>query len=402
VEGFSLFRRGIRPEWEDANNAQGGEWHAKCTDLETVDGWWLNTVMALVGETLGEGSEGVTGARMVDKSDGKQGHVGYRIEVWYRSGAEANTIHDHLCKIITEGLSSETPKFSRKHHPSSVKPAAMPGKKGAVATPRSAEGGAEAAEAEKEANAAEAKKVWQRQMRSIMAKITPEKAPRLAPQLAALISGADQEGQVMAADLIHKNAMHEALFAETYSNVCIALNKIEGFRAAIVDRCKTKFSARVDDLKACDMYSEVSCRKGARSNMRFIVELFKRDLIPVDDVIGIGRLLCDHALKEEKQYVGVHIEVLCELMSSGGLTMQQKKAAETDQLVNKIKELSLNKVFEVRHRFSLEAVVEQRRNGWKPRREKEKPMTQEELAAEKAAAQRAAAQSQSRGGYRGR
>lgn len=374
-----MFRRGIRPEWEDANNAQGGEWHAKCTDLATVDGWWLNIVLALVGEALGDHSEGITGVRMVDKSDGKQGHVGYRIEVWYRASAEANSIHDHLMEAIMEGIDSERPKFARKHHPSSVKPAVTTGKKSAVPAPR-AEGaaGAPAGPAEVDPEEAEeAKKVWQRQMRSIMAKITPEKASRLAPQLAALIEGADEEGRVMAADLIHKNAMHEALFAETYSKVCVSLDRIPGFRQAIVARCQKKFAQRVKDVKECDPAFEHTERKTARANARFIVELFKRHLVSPDDIISIGELLAKNA-KEAVEFRGVHVEVLIELMSSGGSDLQKAKSAETDHLVTKMDILSKDKTLEVRHRFGLEEVVEMRRHNWQARREKEKPLTKEE------------------------
>ena len=219
VEGFSLFRRGIRPEWEDQMNAGGGEWCAKCTDLATVDGWWQNAILALVGESLGECSEGVTGVRMVDKSDGKQGHVGYRIEVWYDKTADATAIHDKLTEVICEGITADKPKFQKKAHPAVVSkaPAQKGGKGGAagVAAPRPEPGSAAANQEALD----EQRKVWQRQVRSIMAKITPEKAARLAPQLAALIQGVTPaaEGVDFAAQLIHKNALHEGLFAETYS-----------------------------------------------------------------------------------------------------------------------------------------------------------------------------------------
>jgi len=358
-------------------NAGGGEWCAKCTDLATVDGWWVNTVLALVGEAGGGVSEGITGARMVDKSDGKQGHVGYRIEVWYKAGADANGIHDLLLEKVVEDLNCERPKFSRKNHPAVVKPAGKDkGKGGAAATPRPV--GEEGAAADNEAAAAESRKVWQRQMRSIMAKITPEKLARLAPQLAALISGADHddEGANFAAEIIHKNALHEALFAETYSEVCISLDKIPGFRKAVVERCKTKFAARVTDV-ANATGDAVLERKGARANVRFIVELHKRQLVPAIDIVHIAKLLVQ-CTRDDKEHRAVQVECLTELLSAGGASMEKAQPADMDAVMKDIAVMSKDKEFETRHRFNLEAVVEQRSHGWRPRREKEKPLTKEE------------------------
>jgi len=375
VEGFSVFRRGVRPEWEDASNAGGGEWCAKCTDLATVDGWWVNIVLALAGESLGDSGDAVTGARMVDKSDGKQGHVSYRIEVWYGPGAEANAIHDRLVEVMMEGLTCERPKFTKKAHPAIVGKA-PPGPKGAKGA--KAEGAAAAGSTAAEE---ESRKVWQRQMRSIMAKVTPEKAPRLAPQLAALVAGADKEGLEMCADLIHKNALHEGLFAETYSNVCIGLDKVKGFRDAVVSRCKIKFSNRVKDVVNAGEGEDTLERKRARANVRFIVELYKRDLIAGSDIVQIAKALIK-ATEEGGEHAGVHVEVLCELLTTAGTTLERQLPRDVNPLMQDVKKLSAVEGLAVRHRFALEAVIEQQRNGWKPRIQKEKPLSKEEQEAQ--------------------
>jgi len=313
---------------------------------------------------------------MVDKSDGKQGHVGYRIEIWYGPGAEAMAIHDRLMDVMTEGLTCEKPKFTKKAHPSVVpKAGAVPaaGGKGNKAAPRP-EGASEDAQA---AAKEESRKVWQRQMRSIMAKVTPEKAPRLAPQLAALVAGADREGLEMCADLIHKNALHEGLFAETYSNVCVGLDKVEGFRSAVVERCKKKFASRVKDVVEAGPVEDVLERKRARANARFIVELFKRDLIASDDIVQIAKRLIKSS-QEGGEHTGVHVEVLCELLMNAGSTLETKVKSDVDGLMQEVTALAKDESLVIRHRFALEAVVEQRQNGWQPRMAKDKPMTKEE------------------------
>jgi len=380
-------------------NAGGGEWCAKCTDLATVDGWWQNAILALVGESLGECSEGVTGVRMVDKSDGKQGHVGYRIEVWYDKTADATAIHDKLTEVICEGITADKPKFQKKAHPAVVSkaPAQKGGKGGAagVAAPRPEPGSAAANQEALD----EQRKVWQRQVRSIMAKITPEKAARLAPQLAALIQGVTPaaEGVDFAAQLIHKNALHEGLFAETYSGLCEQLDNIKTFREAIVTHCKKKFASRLKDVQDCDPAFEATERKAARANARFIVELFKRQLVAPVTVIEIGQILIKSAMAPG-EHRGVHVEILCELFTHGGQTLEKAGVkAELDACMDEVAALAVDKSLEPRHRFTLEALAEQQRNRWQPRREKEKPKTKEEVEQEARQAQ----QNQSHGGGKG-
>eukprot|EP00953_Heterococcus_sp_UTEX-ZZ885_P025854 14024-Heterococcus_DN1.PRE.2 len=71
----SLYCR--RPEWEDAANATGGEW--SCRERLTthaLDTYWENLVLGLIGETIDWGDE-ICGARVVDKSRGKDTYYRY-------------------------------------------------------------------------------------------------------------------------------------------------------------------------------------------------------------------------------------------------------------------------------------------------------------------------------------
>lgn len=67
VESFSVFKSGIKPEWEDPANATGGEWFIrKRLPSPVVDATWDKLIMGLVGETIDPEDE-ITGARIVRK-----------------------------------------------------------------------------------------------------------------------------------------------------------------------------------------------------------------------------------------------------------------------------------------------------------------------------------------------
>ena len=53
MEEYSLFKKGIEPEWGDPKNAIGGEWFCRqYFEADQLDLYWQNLVMALVGETI--------------------------------------------------------------------------------------------------------------------------------------------------------------------------------------------------------------------------------------------------------------------------------------------------------------------------------------------------------------
>ncbi|KAG2393492.1 hypothetical protein C9374_007023 [Naegleria lovaniensis] len=73
---YYIMKEGIRPEWEDPKNIDGGEWmfpflRKKCN----VNDWWMNLAMALIGEFFDDGDI-ITGACVaVRKSQ-------FRLNVW--------------------------------------------------------------------------------------------------------------------------------------------------------------------------------------------------------------------------------------------------------------------------------------------------------------------------------
>mmetsp|Transcript_10054 Transcript_10054/g.17667 ORF Transcript_10054/g.17667 Transcript_10054/m.17667 type:complete len:211 (+) Transcript_10054:62-694(+) len=83
VEGFSLFKAGVRPEWEDPANMHGGEFFCRQQMLpDILDQTWERLLLGLIGETIDPDNK-VCGARIVDKSKGNR--ATYRLEMWFRT-----------------------------------------------------------------------------------------------------------------------------------------------------------------------------------------------------------------------------------------------------------------------------------------------------------------------------
>jgi len=81
VEAISLFRKGIRPEWEDMRNMHGGElFIRKQMNIAQLDQWWEGLVLGAIGETL-DPADTLCGVRIADKSS--KGKIMYRVEIWF-------------------------------------------------------------------------------------------------------------------------------------------------------------------------------------------------------------------------------------------------------------------------------------------------------------------------------
>mmetsp|Transcript_9263 Transcript_9263/g.10569 ORF Transcript_9263/g.10569 Transcript_9263/m.10569 type:complete len:141 (+) Transcript_9263:516-938(+) len=83
VEGFGLFKTGIRPEWEDKANMHGGEFFCRrALKPSELDAAYESMLLGCIGETIDPADE-ITGIRVVDKSKGDR--TLYRLELWFRS-----------------------------------------------------------------------------------------------------------------------------------------------------------------------------------------------------------------------------------------------------------------------------------------------------------------------------
>jgi translation initiation factor 4E len=74
---YHLFKKGVKPMWEDEANAKGGKWVLMMKDKNILDSAWENVVLALIGETLDVDNE-VCGAVVSRRK------AGDRIAVWNR------------------------------------------------------------------------------------------------------------------------------------------------------------------------------------------------------------------------------------------------------------------------------------------------------------------------------
>lgn len=127
IEEYSLFKKGIEPEWGDPQNSTGGEWMCRQSlDGAVLDLYWQNLVLAVIGETLEEGltlttaatepetdndnnsslpKDAINGVRVVDKS---KGYPMFRLEIWLstRDATVRETIKEKLQTMMVEGQSN--------------------------------------------------------------------------------------------------------------------------------------------------------------------------------------------------------------------------------------------------------------------------------------------------------
>lgn len=52
-----LFKAGVEPKWEDPECAHGGKWTVSASRKTNLEGMWLETLMALIGEQFDEADE---------------------------------------------------------------------------------------------------------------------------------------------------------------------------------------------------------------------------------------------------------------------------------------------------------------------------------------------------------
>lgn len=126
VEEYSLFKKGIEPEWGDPRNVVGGEWFCRQNfDPDTLDLFWQNLVLGVIGEVIEDAvdaekkySDYINGCRVLDRS--RTTAPLYKLELWVSTRDE--TIKDRLkaklLEIVTDGASRKAsiPKFEWKDH----------------------------------------------------------------------------------------------------------------------------------------------------------------------------------------------------------------------------------------------------------------------------------------------
>ena len=86
---YALFKKGIKPMWEDHSNAEGGKWLIqmdKRLRQVVVDKLWLKIMMCLIGESFGTHGQIINGA--VVNIRGKQD----KISVWLSDSSKSKAV----------------------------------------------------------------------------------------------------------------------------------------------------------------------------------------------------------------------------------------------------------------------------------------------------------------------
>lgn len=348
VQGWSIFARGVKPEFEDPQNASGGEVRVTCPTLDVCDEWWRNVVMALTRGALSE--SGVLGARVMDKSN-RQKTSTWRLEIWYAHGTDVGTLKTNLAELLHEGMPDDQPlpvvqSGPRRSAPMSAAPPKPSG---------------ESKEPARQVDISGAK--------AILGKLTPTKFDRLAPQFLAAASGADASGVETIAKHIHSVVQDQALFGPMYADLALELEKERGYKGVLAKRCWDEFLSREKRMQtAGEMESQA--RKEAKHNVLYLTELHKRGLVEDSQILA-----CADELAEGMKNVNtsaLDIELLCSLLMQSGASVDAHKA-RAKTIMDAMEERRQDKSLPARLRFMIQDVVDVR-TGVRSKTEKDMPV----------------------------
>lgn len=114
---YHLFREGIRPEWEDDQNKEGGRWSYQTKSKRDVDinDIWLRGLLSLIGETIQDEEDEVNGIVINTRK------YGYKISIWTKTAIKAKLfeIGERFKKVLK--LSDEDSIEFHSHKTAEVK-----------------------------------------------------------------------------------------------------------------------------------------------------------------------------------------------------------------------------------------------------------------------------------------
>lgn len=86
---YALFKTGIRPEWEDIQNASGGKWVYQFKDNKSspIDAIWLNVLLGVIGGTMDTTQDPAVGieAQEINGVFVNVRKAGIRFNIWTKS-----------------------------------------------------------------------------------------------------------------------------------------------------------------------------------------------------------------------------------------------------------------------------------------------------------------------------
>ena len=102
ISGMSLFKHGIKPEWEDEINKQGGQVQINFkSNLPFLQTLWEKLVFSVVTDTF-VNSDMLSGIRLLDKSGLNRENM-FRIEIW----TKFDNNHESLVQELKQHLCDE-------------------------------------------------------------------------------------------------------------------------------------------------------------------------------------------------------------------------------------------------------------------------------------------------------
>lgn len=258
VEGWSIFRHGVQPEWEDPKNCSGAELTVSTDSLQVCDRWWQDAVLAVSGASLPLEEE-ITGLRVIDKTKGTKAL--YRLELWFTARADPVQLKACLAELLTEPVDN----FKLKQHSSQKQLQSTQDSAGRI-----------------------------KDVRALLAKLTPERFGRLSQQLRNLLGDGSEETVAAVVRCIEQCTMQTDIFHSMYAELVLALVSVRGVACAVTRKCLEQLQRRTE-----------SSRKEAKHAASFAAELCARGLLGCEELESVL------GLREEP----VDIEVICVLLN---------------------------------------------------------------------------------------
>ncbi|XP_068653749.1 eukaryotic translation initiation factor 4G-like isoform X2 [Aristolochia californica] len=239
----------------------------------------------------------------------------------------------------------------------------------------------------------------QRQLKSILNKLTPQNFDKLFEQVKAvnIDNAATLTGVI---SQIFDKALMEPTFCEMYANFCFHLagelpdfnedNEKITFKRVLLNKCQEEFERGEREQAEADRVEEgdnkqseeereekrIKARRRMLGNIRLIGELYKKKML-TERIMHecIKKLLGQYQNPDEED-----VEALCKLMSTIGEMIDHPKAKDyMDAYFDRMAKLSTNQVLSSRMRFMLQDAIDLRKNGWQQRRKVEGPKKIEEV-----------------------
>lgn len=121
IEAFSVFRKGIRPDYYEPVNAAGGTlwcWYP-VKKIEYLEKAWETLVLTCIGGAV-DPDERILGVRVVDRSPALD-NMRFRLEIWLKRGpaAHAEALLQRVLDALSGGddrIKSFLPNFKFKNN----------------------------------------------------------------------------------------------------------------------------------------------------------------------------------------------------------------------------------------------------------------------------------------------